>query len=63
MIEKRLENARNEIQRWTAYDFVLVNDDLEASYAQVVAILTAERLRRERVSAGVAGFVRGLLAG
>lgn len=63
VIEKRLENARNEIQRWTAYDFVLVNDDLEASYAQVVAILTAERLRRERVSAGVAGFVRGLLAG
>ena len=63
VIEKRLENARNEIQRWTSYDFVLVNDDLEASYAQVVAILTAERLRRERVSAGVAGFVQGLLAG
>ena len=63
VIDKRLENARHEIQRWTAYDFVLVNDDLEASYAQVVAILTAERLRRERVSAGVGAFVQGLLAG
>ena len=63
VIDKRLEAARHEIQRWTAYDFVLVNDDLEASYAQVVAILTAERLRRERVSAGVGEFVKALLAG
>ena len=63
VIEKRLENARNEIQRWTAYDYVLVNDDLEASYAQVVAILTAERLRRERVRDGVGVFVTGLLKG
>lgn len=63
VIDKRLENARNEIQRWTAYDYVLVNDDLEKSYAQVVTILTAERLRRERVSAGVGAFVQELLAG
>jgi guanylate kinase len=61
VIEKRLENAKNEIQRWSAYDYVLVNDDLEASYAQVVAILTAERLRRERVRDGVGAFVAGLL--
>ena len=63
VIEKRLANARHEIERWASYDYVLVNDDLEASYAQVVAILTAERLRRERVSAGVHAFVRTLLAG
>ncbi len=63
VIDKRLEAARHEIQRWTAYDFVLVNDDLEASYAQVVVILKAERLRRERVSAGVGEFVKALLAG
>ena len=62
VIEKRLENARNEIQRWTSYDYVLVNDDLEASYAQVVSILTAERLKRERVKDGVGGFVKALLA-
>ena len=62
VIEKRLANARHEIERWASYDYVLVNDDLEASYAQVVAILTAERLRRERVSAGVGAFVRTLLA-
>ena len=63
VIEKRLANARHEIERWASYDYVLINDDLEASYAQVVAILTAERLRRERVSAGVGAFVQTLLAG
>ena len=63
VIEKRLANARHEIERWASYDYVLVNDDLEVSYAQVVAILTAERLRRDRVSAGVGAFVQTLLAG
>jgi guanylate kinase len=63
VIDRRLENARNEIQRWTSYDYVIVNDDLESSYAQVVAILTAERLRRERVSDGIGAFVKTLLAG
>jgi guanylate kinase len=63
VIDERLQNARNEIARWASYDFIIVNDDLEQSYHQVVAILTAERLRRERVSAGVATFVKGLLAG
>ena len=63
VIDQRLDNARHEIERWAAYDFIIVNDDLEASYHQVVAILTAERLRRERVSVGVTGFVKGLLEG
>ena len=61
-IDKRLDNARNEISRWTAYDYVIVNDDLERSYAQVKAILAAERLKRARVQEGVAAFVDGLLA-
>ena len=63
VIEKRLDNARHEIERWTAYDYILVNDDLEASFAHVVAILTAERLRRARVEGGVAAFVSSLLQG
>lgn len=62
VIDKRLANAREEIRRWEAYDYVIVNDDLEKTYKQVTAIIAAERLRRERVKEGVARFVDALLA-
>ena len=62
VIDRRLENARNEIQRWTTYDYVIVNDDLQRSYEQVLAILVAERLKRARAQNAIGSFVRGLLA-
>ena len=60
-IAKRLNNARHEIQRWTAYDYVLVNDDLQHTYRQVLTILAAERLRRARAQEAITCFVAGLL--
>jgi guanylate kinase len=60
-IAQRLRNARGEIARWTEYDYVLVNDDLDRTFADVTAILRAERLRRERAT-GVDAFVDGLLS-
>jgi len=48
VIEKRLKNARTEIAHWQEYDYVLVNEDLNATYQSLEAILAAERLRRER---------------
>jgi len=48
VIEKRLNNAIEEISHWREYDFVVVNRDLEEAFAQVRAIFTAERLRRDR---------------
>jgi guanylate kinase len=59
-IERRLRNARTEIERWSEYDYVLVNDDLDRSFKTLEAILTAERLRRER-QVGLDAFVAGLL--
>lgn len=61
VIDKRLANAREEIQRWEAYDYVIVNDDLEKSYKQVTAIIAAERLRKARTKDAVASFVERLL--
>ena len=61
-IAKRLTNARHEIQRWTGYDYVLVNDDLQRTYRQVLTILNAERLRRARAQGAITGFVDKLLA-
>ena len=60
-IERRLANARIEMQRWSEYDYVIVNDDLDESFRALQAILTAERLKRARRK-GLSGFVDGLLA-
>ena len=61
-IAARLDNARREIERWRQYDYVLINDDLQRAYEQVVAIIMAERLRQPRVATGVEAFVKRLLA-
>lgn len=60
VIAKRLENARLEIEQWRQYDYVVVNHDLNAAFAEVRAIVTAERLRRDR-RPGLFDFVAGLL--
>jgi guanylate kinase len=62
-IAARLDNARREIERWRQYDYVLINDDLQRAYGQVVSIISAERLREPRVAAGVEDFVKRLLGG
>ena len=49
-IEKRLKNARVEMQHYSEYDYVLVNEDLEDSTQKVRTILAAARLRRDRIS-------------
>ena len=60
-IGTRLEAARQEIGRWRNYQFVIVNDDLQRAYRDVVAIVTAERLRARRVEAGVEQLVERLM--
>ncbi len=62
-IAARLDNARREIERWRQYDYVLINDDLQRAYGEVVSIIAAERLRESRVAAGVEEFVTRLLEG
>ncbi|CAM5214092.1 guanylate kinase [Bosea thiooxidans] len=60
VIVKRLANARDEIARWSQYDYVIVNHDLQTAYEQIKAILTAERLKRSR-AVGLNDFVDQLL--
>jgi guanylate kinase len=61
-IARRLAAAREEINRWSIYDYVLVNEDLQRCYGEVLAILKAERLRRRRAEPGIAAFVDRLMA-
>jgi guanylate kinase len=59
VIAGRMAKSRDEISHWAEYDYVLVNDSLDTSEASLKAILTAERLRRDR-QPGLSDLVRGL---
>ena len=60
VIESRMARARAEISHWDGYDYVVINDDIGACFAEVQGILRAERLRRARQT-GLVDFVRGLM--
>jgi guanylate kinase len=49
IIAQRLHNALEEIAHWREYDYILVNRDLDKSFARLRAILTAERLKRVKM--------------
>ncbi len=59
VISGRMARAMDEVSHWAEYDYVLVNRDLDATFAQVKGIVDAERLRRER-QPWLNDFVRGL---
>lgn len=59
VISGRMEKSRDEISHWAEYDYVLVNRDLDTAYDELKAIVTAERLKRERQT-GLNEFVRRL---
>jgi guanylate kinase len=47
-IERRLRTARSEITAIEQYDYVIVNDELDRCVRELMAIVQAERARRER---------------
>jgi guanylate kinase len=58
-IDKRLRNARIEMDHYREYDYVLVNEDLEDSTGRVRTILASARLARSRFNQ-LDDFVRDL---
>jgi guanylate kinase len=58
-IDKRLKNARIEMEHYAEYDYVLINRDLEDSVQKVRTILAAARLARTRYK-GLPSFVKRL---
>jgi guanylate kinase len=60
-IHRRMAKAADEMSHWAEYDYVVINRDLTRAFADVSAILAAERLKRER-QPGLSDFVRSLQA-
>jgi guanylate kinase len=59
VIAGRMAKSRDEISHWAEYDYVLVNQDLDRTFDDLKAILTAERLKRDR-QPQLSAFVRAL---
>ena len=62
VVAARMAKSAEEMSHWPEYDYVIVNNTVEDSVAQARAIVTAERLRRER-QIGLADFVESLRGG
>ena len=60
-IHRRMAKAADEMSHWQEYDYVVINHDLDDTFADVLAILAAERVKRDR-QIGLSDFVRGLQA-
>ena len=59
VIAKRMTRSWDEISHWDSYDYVLINDDLDATEERLKTIVTAERLRRTQ-QPGLLDHVRRL---
>ncbi len=49
-LELRLDNARSEVRQYTEFDFVVINDDLDAAVADLKSVISSRRLLRDRQS-------------
>ncbi len=59
VIAGRMAKSRDEISHWAEADYVLVNEDADATFARLQSIVTAERLKRDR-QPQLTDFVRAL---
>ena len=59
VIAGRMAKSQSEISHWAEYDYVIVNNDIDMTFNDLLTILQAERMRRDR-QPGMAEFVRGL---
>ena len=58
-ISKRMENARKEIQAATQYDYLVINNELEAAVTDALMIIGSERCRRTRFPDDIVGEIDG----
>ncbi|MFC3180419.1 guanylate kinase [Cypionkella sinensis] len=59
IIAGRMAKSRDEISHWAEYDYVIINRDIDSAFNELIAILQAERLKRDR-QPDLSDFVRGL---
>lgn len=59
VVAARMAKASDEISHYQEYDYIIINEDMDKAFAELQAILRAERLRRRRLT-GLSNFVKQL---
>lgn len=59
IVAARMAKASDEISHYQEYDYIIINEDIDKAFAELQAILRAERLRRKRLT-GLSNFVKQL---
>jgi guanylate kinase len=62
VVAQRMAKAADEMSHWAEYDYTIINRDIATSLMELKSILTAERLKRERL-VGLSNFVKALREG
>ncbi len=60
IVARRMSEAAKEISHWSDYDYIIINDEIDAALSELKAILVAERARRQRLDF-LPGFVDQML--
>jgi guanylate kinase len=59
VITKRMEQANQEMSHWREFEYLVINDDLERAKEDLVAIVRAERLTRDRMAGQIEKITSG----
>ncbi len=62
-IARRTADAINEMRQYSEADYLIINDDFDTAYAELNAIVQAERCRRARQSIKHASLITDLING
>jgi guanylate kinase len=60
IIDNRMIRANEQINYWNHYDYVIINQDIDQSTTNLLAILKAERLKKKR-GGGLPNFIHQLI--
>lgn len=63
IIARRMRDAVTESSHYQEFDYLVINDDFELALRQLMAIVTADRLRGVRQQSQYAAMIEGLLRG
>ncbi len=58
-IKLRMQHARHELELYHTYDYLVVNEDLEAAYRQLESVILATRARREKMVGAAQAILKG----
>ena len=47
VVEERMKQFKQDILHWTEYDFVVINDDLDNCYSQIINFINLKRQNKE----------------